>query len=351
MSAGAARLDAVDGVRALAILWVALYHYAVFWTPAGRGEALVPYGDLLARLPAAHLGHLGVSMFFVVSGFVIAFSLGRSASARDFATRRLLRLWPTLLLCGTLTWLATSVLGPEPLRRGPVEYVTSLVFLPPQHVGEALGVRGLEWLDGAYWSLWVEVRFYAVAAVLFFLSRRSFLWGWSAFALASAGVQAMLGADHALSGLLFTEHQPFFTIGIALAALRVRGAEPGPLALFLLGAVQAVAYAPEAPGYVTALAAAIALPSLACLWRRPLPLLSAAPIARVGRASYAYYLLHQNFGLALLAALDVAGACPGVAAVLAVQAGVLALSVWLTERVEQPLRIRLRAALPRAVGG
>ncbi|PWJ22170.1 acyltransferase family protein [Jannaschia seohaensis] len=351
MSAQTDRLDAVDGVRTLAILWVALYHYAVFWTPAGRGDDLVPYGEALAWIPFADLGHLGVSMFFVVSGFVIAFSLERSASALDFAARRLLRLWPTLLICGTLTFVATSLLGPAELVRGPVEYAVSLLFLPPEHVGRALGLPGLEWLDGAYWSLWVEVRFYGVAALLFWLARRRFLLAWTAFVLVCAVIQARLGADHALSGLLFTEFQPFFTLGIALAAMRSQGIEPGPLALFLLGAMQALIYAPEDSAHLGALLALIALTTLACLTRRPLPVLSARPVTRIGRASYAYYLLHQNLGLAVLAALSTLGALGtglGIAAMLAVQAGIVLLSIFLTERVEQPLGRRLRAALPRA---
>jgi len=293
------------------------------------------------------VGHLGVSMFFVVSGFVIAFSLERSVSALDFAARRLLRLWPTLLICGTLTYAATALLGPPELIRSPVEYAVSLAFLPPEHVGNALGLPGLEWLDGAYWSLWVEVRFYGVVAILFWLCRRRFLLAWTGFALACAAVQGQLGADHAVSGLLFTEFQPFFTLGIALAAIRSQGVEPGPLALFLLGAVQAMAHAPPGAVHLAALLVVIGLPSLACLSRRPLPVLSAAPVARIGRASYAYYLLHQNFGLALLAGLGGLGAGFGIVAMLMLQAGILALSILLTERFEAPLRDRLRVVLPK----
>jgi peptidoglycan/LPS O-acetylase OafA/YrhL len=345
------RLGAVDGVRAVAILWVAIYHFAVFWTPSGRGDPLLPYGDRLSWIPWAELGHLGVSMFFVVSGFVIAYSLDRSASALDFAVRRLVRLWPMLLVCGTLTFVGTLALGPEELHRTPIEYAISLAFVPPELVGQALGVEGLRWLDGAYWPLWVELRFYAVAALLFLIARRRFLLAWAGVALACAALQAVLGAQHPLAGMLFTEHQPFFTIGIALAALRVQGVEPGPLALFLLGTVQAAAYwdGPLAP-----LAAAIALPVLACLARGPLPVLSRAPVARIGRASYAYYLLHQHLGLALIAALGVSGAGLGVPAMLLCQAAILVLSIWLTERVDAPLRRALAERLRprmRAVPG
>ena len=144
------RLDSLGGLRAIAILWVALYHYAVFWTPAGRGDDLIPYGDMLAWIPLAAVGDLGVMLFFIVSGLVIALSLTRSRSAGQFALRRLARLWPTLLICATLTFAATSLLGPAELKRSVSEYLISLSFVPPAHVGKVTGHADLAWLDGAY---------------------------------------------------------------------------------------------------------------------------------------------------------------------------------------------------------
>ncbi len=60
---------------------VTVYHYAWFWTPTGRGDALLPYGDALAWLPFAAQGHLGVNLFFILSGFVITLSLDREPAA------------------------------------------------------------------------------------------------------------------------------------------------------------------------------------------------------------------------------------------------------------------------------
>ncbi|UWQ19952.1 acyltransferase [Jannaschia sp. M317] len=348
-AAAPSRYDAIDGLRAIAILWVAVYHYAVFWSPAGRGLDLVPYGAALSWIPLAEVGGLGVSLFFIVSGFVITFSLQRSGSVLAFLALRLLRLWPTLLLCGSLTFVVTLWLGPPPLMRSMLEFVISMAFLPPEHVGRALGLGPLEWLDGAYWSLWVEVRFYAIAALLYFGTRGHFLAGWAVFmAIGTLLHVKLLPPDHPLLGLLFTDYHPFFTIGIALAAFRMD--VPRRVAGFLLisGLVQAYLYAANDLAYALGLTIVCALAITAALSPRAVPFLSAAPLARIGRASYAYYLLHQNLGLALLATVGLSfGVSGAIVAMLVIQLALLALSIGLTERLEAPVRHRLRAVVMR----
>lgn len=61
------RLAEVDGLRAVAVLAVVLYHYFQAYPQYS------PYGAAL--LPLAKYGDLGVELFFVISGFVITLSL------------------------------------------------------------------------------------------------------------------------------------------------------------------------------------------------------------------------------------------------------------------------------------
>lgn len=342
------RFAAVDGLRMVAILWVAIYHYAVFWTPAGKGENLVPYGDALSWIPLAAVGGLGVSLFFIISGFVIMLSLERCSDFRTFAMLRMLRLWPTLLVCGSLTFLVTSMFGPPELLRSLPEYLLSMVFLPPQHAGRAFGMTDLQWLDGAYWSLWVEVRFYAVAAVIFFALRRQFLLGWTVFAGASAILHLFVfPQDHMILGLLFSENQPFFTMGIALAVWRSSGRAPVPVAMFAVAVGQAFVYATPGLSTYAGLAIVCALGAFVILSVHRIPILTARPVVRAGQASYAYYLLHQNIGLALLATFAPNGIVGGILTMIAIQLALLVLSIWFTEKLEEPLRWRMRSLLSR----
>ncbi len=350
------RLSHLDGLRTVAIFWVALYHYAYFWTSAGKGTDLLPYDAVLSRAPLADVGFLGVYLFFIVSGFVIAMSLTRSKSITQFGLNRAIRLWPTLIICGTITFLVTTQFGPAELQRSPMEYLISLTFIPPPHVGKAIGVSDLEWLDGAYWSLWTEVRFYAIAALLYFSGRSRFLLLWTAFAIASSvlHVTAVVkgGGFETLSRLLFTEYQPYFTAGIALASLYFRQTA---WARWLLSFAIAQAFAypamspsglfgKEAAGIIIVFA--FAIPVL--LSNGPIPILSSRLFVMIGMGSYAYYLLHQNAGMALLNAFPSESPTVSILTMFCIQAGIVMFSVLLTTRIEAPIRRFLRARVGNA---
>ncbi len=352
-----AHLSQVDGLRTVAIFWVALYHYAVFWSPAGAGLNLLPYGDALAWIPFAKVGYLGVYLFFIVSGFVITLSLQRSQGLLHFAKLRAIRLWPTLLICGSLTFAITTLFGPPDLVRGPLEYLISLTFIPPPHLGKVIGVSNLEWLDGAYWSLWTEVRFYIIVGVFYAMSPTRFLGLWAGFAIYSVGVHlaglAYGGSFEGLSRLIFAQYQPYFSAGIAIAALRARqhcGDQPatGPVALLALSILQAFTYPWLAAGSLTVsvflgLVFVFALALFAMLSRRRIPVLGSRPMVILGAASYAYYLLHQNLGLALLAWINPTNEAVGIVLMVLIQAMIMGAAIVRTVRIEAPLRRFLRS--------
>ena len=88
-------LDALTGLRGIAALWVLAYH---------------------AGLSAA--GYLGVDLFFVLSGFIIAYNYADARLAedgrryREFLWRRLARIYPAYLAALLLTLAAVAVLAP-----------------------------------------------------------------------------------------------------------------------------------------------------------------------------------------------------------------------------------------------
>jgi peptidoglycan/LPS O-acetylase OafA/YrhL len=83
------RVEALDLLRLFAVLAVVLYHYG-FRGAAADGFTTASLTDLT---PIAKYGYLGVQLFFVISGFVIAYSAeGRTASG--FAIARIARIYP-----------------------------------------------------------------------------------------------------------------------------------------------------------------------------------------------------------------------------------------------------------------
>ena len=103
-------LVAIDLLRFGAASMVMLCHYFGNWALVTRlgvgagGPSGLPTNDWLAS------GWVGVEIFFVISGYVIALSATNS-SAVDFARRRLLRLWPGALVCASITALVLFLAG------------------------------------------------------------------------------------------------------------------------------------------------------------------------------------------------------------------------------------------------
>jgi peptidoglycan/LPS O-acetylase OafA/YrhL len=102
-----ARIDALDGVRGLAILLVVLFHALWFDAAMVGGQSVAP-GSPYARL--ASLGWCGVDVFFVLSGYLITGILLRSKGQpryfRNFYARRALRIFPLYyLVLALLLWV------------------------------------------------------------------------------------------------------------------------------------------------------------------------------------------------------------------------------------------------------
>ncbi len=92
-----------------------------------------------------------------------------------------------------------------------------------------------------------------------------------------------------------------------------------------------------APASAIGLLIAFGLPTLAALGGRELPVLSNPAIILVGQASYGYYLLHQNAGLALLGLADCLPVSLSSLLMLLIQAGLLGAAVCLYRGAEVPL--------------
>ncbi len=162
-----ARIDALDGVRGIAILLVVLMHALFFGVPL-PGAEIIDAGALYPRLAA--LGWCGVDVFFVLSGFLITGILLRSKGApryfRNFYARRSLRIFPL--------YYAVIVLLLFVLERPPStssEKASYLLYY--QNVRYALwGEQAFDPARVITWSLAIEEQFYLVwPAVVWFASR------------------------------------------------------------------------------------------------------------------------------------------------------------------------------------
>lgn len=142
-------LYGLDLLRIVAAILVLLNHFALFgWaTPNGAAQ-----GDAVAFAylePFAVVGAIGVEIFFVISGFVIALST-MSATPSQFLRHRIIRVFPALWLCGFIALLARAA-GGEEMTTLAMDYARSAVLSP---IGP--------YIDGVIWTLVVEAVFYGV---------------------------------------------------------------------------------------------------------------------------------------------------------------------------------------------
>ncbi len=283
--------DDIQALRAVAVLWVLLYH---------------------AQIPGASGGYLGVDIFFVISGYLITGLIQRALlrgdfSLRAFYGRRARRLLPAAYVVLGATLLAV----PWALnRKEQIDFA-----------GQLLGALGLAsnvvlwkqtgYFQGAselkpllhFWSLALEEQYYLVLPALLVFS---------AARLRAAVAIAVTAASLALlawwqpidaSGAFFLLPTRAWELGLgsigALTGARWAGtgaqrvlrrlAWPAWALLLLVPAVPKWFGAPH-PGPA---ALVVGLATLALLLREPARLpRAAAPLIRIGDGSYALYLVH-----------------------------------------------------------
>jgi peptidoglycan/LPS O-acetylase OafA/YrhL len=339
--AGASRLLAVDALRGIAALAVVLFHFTT------RFQDL--YGGAGSPTVAFPNGHYGVNLFFVISGFVIFMTLERTKRPMDFVVSRFSRLFPSYWLAVALTFIVVSSFG-----------------LPGKEVtlGQALanglmvhGLLGVPHVDGVYWTLEIEMLFYAWMLLLFVsgqLSRvHQALWALLSLRLVYVVMAKAFGIDLSwtLSHLLILKYLPWFALGICVYQLSREDCPKRSLPFTVALALVVLA---AADGWRIALMAAFfaSLVWLAATGRANW--LANRVLVFFGAISYPLYLLHENIGWVAMRAMQRAGWSFDVSAAAALL-GAIALAAAVTFAVERPAMkwVRLvyerRRAAARAV--
>jgi peptidoglycan/LPS O-acetylase OafA/YrhL len=221
-------LPEVEGLRAIAIVLVLVYHVSVHVAAGYARPYVVAPDHPWLQSPVRH-GHYGVQLFFVISGFILSlpFAAHRLAGAprvdlRRYYLRRLTRLEPPYVI--VMVALAGALVAFTPARALDLlgHLAASLVYVH----GFVFGYEAPH--NPVAWSLEIEVQFYLLAPLLAAVfavrpagRRRLLIAAVAAIAMA-AQVLVMPGGGR----LSFTlaSHLQYFLAGFLLADLHVTGA-------------------------------------------------------------------------------------------------------------------------------
>jgi peptidoglycan/LPS O-acetylase OafA/YrhL len=146
----------IDAVRLSCALMVAVFHL-LFWSWAGAYSTIDQTNHIFAQAAQFEpvvgftwYGWVGVEIFFVISGLVISNSAS-GASPLGFLKGRVLRLYPPVWICATCTLVALLAIAGDPISVVIGPYLKSMLLFP----------KG-PWIDAVYWTLSVEIAFYAL---------------------------------------------------------------------------------------------------------------------------------------------------------------------------------------------
>lgn len=335
----------LDGLRAIAALAVMVEHLLgdlLQQVPLGTGPMSMAARSIVETLS---LGRFGVALFFLISGFVVPFSIQGERPLRHFAISRLFRLYPAL-------WLALAVLATAAWLSGEAPaaatVLANMTMAPP--------LFGQPWLSPIYWTLFVELVFYGLVALLFaaaMLRNVSALLGLGLGLIAATvlPVQLRMHGVAALPVQYLGMHLSFLFLGLLLRLWLVERRPGAGLTALALGFAQLAAICavsayslargdhfimeglkPVLGAYLIAVAIFLAAIRL----ERP----RSASLAGIGLISYAMYLFHGPVNAAVYRTLPLTGQ-PGDLAIMLICIGLTLALSWLIYRlVERPM-IRL----------
>lgn len=311
------RLTELDALRGIGALCVLVFHYSTRFHELFPQAAHVPFS-----FPG---GNYRVLLFFTISGFAIFFTLDRIATVADFVINRFARLYPAYIVAMLMTLGIEYLAQATQLLVGPFAILANLTMLQ--------GFAFIPEVDGAYWTLTVEIAFYiCMIAIWKFAGLRRLepvLAGWLMIRWL---YWAWPDMPERIIMLLVLRYTPFFVLG--MLAYRVwRGQrslrQQAPYAALALASV-----ATMETWDVTIVACAL-LAAFVALIHGHLRFIAIRPLVWLGGISYSFYLIHQHVGFVVMLECARAGYSPwiGFAAAFLVA---LTLGTAINRVVEQP---------------
>lgn len=302
-SAGSAnsRFNELDLLRFAAAVAVVLYH----WTFRGAASDGLSTFSIPAFLPWVKYGYLGVDFFFILSGFVILLSI-QGKGPIEFAISRFTRLYPAFWTCCSLTFIACLMAKDEHFPVTVPQYIANMTMFN-FYIGQ-------ENIDGVYWTLMEEMKFYAFVFLLLCCRQshriEAFLRAWLV-----VSVVCLLTHNRWVTFLISAKWSGHFIAGATYFLIHRYGLTPRRLLLLLGCVVYSTWHSAQSAQTMTdhyhtsfdpfvIAGLVLSFHGLFFLVSQGWTQFSTKAFRLAGNLTYPLYLLHQNIGYLLLDRLD-----------------------------------------------
>ncbi|MDR2852685.1 MAG: acyltransferase [Burkholderiaceae bacterium] len=288
------RVNEIDLLRFIAALSVVFFHYS-FRGYAADNMSVMPY-PLLDSV--SKYGYLGVELFFMISGFVILMTAA-SGSLRGFVISRIVRIYPAFWACCTITFAAIVMFGGMRYSASVPQYLINMTMLS--------GFLGVPSIDGAYWSLFVEIKFYALVAIVL-ISRKIHRIEQIVFIWLVVSIILEVIPVRTLRDLLITNYSAFFIAGATYFLIWSRGLSIIRIAIVVvswgLAVFQSIKELRDFENHYHTAMSGQAVAVIITMFFIAMMLVSlrrTGPLGKnrwqlAGALTYPLYLLHQNIG-------------------------------------------------------
>jgi len=286
------RLPALDLLRFFAAVAVMIYHFTYSFSVAG--------GPPISSLEVAtRHGYLGVELFFMISGFVILWS-AKNRPAMKFARARALRLYPefwvSVLISAAVFFLVPGGRGTN-LSLGNVLLNFTMI---PQYLGAP-------YVDGVYWTLGVEIKFYFLVWGLILLRQIQFVERWVFAWITVCLAATLVDVGGIIRSIIIFPYGIFFASGAVFFLVHDSGWTAKRIAALILCAALASHHAVLGMGgfvdpvhitpvsrTTTVVAVILMFVMFTTIVGRKLGMRHASEFATIGALTYPLYLLHNT---------------------------------------------------------
>lgn len=310
------RIPILDSFRAIAIIMVLFFHYA------SRRADLYSYGD---KYDYFAMGRMGVEFFFMISGFVILFTLEHTNNFFQFWKNRIIRLLPSMIIASLLTFFIFNLFDKEILFANSHKLKNVLVsctFVKPQVLNMLTDFQyDFAYTNGSYWSLWPEVQFYAYISLLYFLSKKYFVKSFIITSTILITIRFLVSHVYVKNGFVtfvktifnwfdLVENLPYFCIGVVFYLVYKSEREfqkiQNIVILFVAFVLVFLVYKFH-NSLETLLCIVLFVSSFLLLIYIPssLRFLENRALYKIGISSYFLYLIHENTGIFILTKFEI----------------------------------------------